>query len=467
MELLAPLVIVAIIYLASRNWRLSVYAVFLLLVGEGILRKWVLPQASDLVYFLKDLVLLGAYLNYFFFSRNEMRVLVCNFAINVFLILSTGWCLFQAFNPSLGSPIAGLFGLRGYLFYVPLMWLSTNLFQSQEALYKFIRLHLLLLIPVGLLGIVQFFSPPSSPINLLVAGEVSNAGFSGLDKIRITGTFSYIAGYTTFLGVCFALLLPTLSRNQPRIWRWAAIVEITLLIANSFMTGSRGVVLANVIFLVLYISFSLVTQASTIFSYVKRFTIPAILVFFAINQWFGSAFGAFYARSTGSDNLTDRIANSFEVTSFFAYKQLDGYGAGATHQAIGALRNVLNLPQAEAIPVGFESEMGRIALELGPIGFVVWYGLRISIIIALGFVFLKLKHPFLRELALAAFLIHLIYINGQLVVNHTFLVYYWFLASFIFLLPHLEQVENLKQQKKISEYHASTAYFSRPGNSQL
>lgn len=469
MELLALVAItVTILYLSSRNWRRSIYILFLLVVGEGILRKWVLPQASDLIYFLKDLVLLGAYLDYFLLSRNEMRISArSNFTINLLVFLSAAWCVFQVFNPSLGSPIAGLFGLRGYFLYVPLMWMSVNLFQSEESLYKFLRLNLLLLIPVGLLGVVQFLSPASSAINVYAGGEAANAGFSGTDKIRITGTFSYIAGYVTFLTVSFGLLLPMLSHKQPRIWQWAAIIEMTLLIGNSFMTGSRSVVLSNAILLVIYISFSIVTQPSIAISYIRKFTLPAIVIFFAINRWFSSALSAFTARATGSDSLVDRIANGLNVMPFFAYKQLDGYGTGTTHQVVRALRNILNLPQGEIIPVGFEGEMGRIALELGPFGFVFWYGLRISIIITLGLVFLKLKNPFLRQLALAAFLIHLISISGQLVVNHTFLVYYWFLASFIFLLPHLEQVEIWKQQQRIANYYDSTAYFHRPGNGQL
>lgn len=468
MNLLFLLVAVfSIIYLSSLNWKRSIYAIFLLVVCEGILRKWVLPQASDLIYFLKDFVLIGAYLHYFLRPGNEIRVPVRNSLINVFIFLSAGLCLFQVFNPSLGSPIAGLFGLKGYLLYIPLMWMSANLFHSEEDLYKFLRLNLLLLIPIGILGTVQFLSPPSSPINLLVGGEVSSAAFAGLDKIRITGPFSYIAGFTTFLGVFFPLLLPIFSRHQPRIWQWAALVEMVFLIANSFMTGSRSLVFSNLIFLVLYIGLSMVTQASTVVVFVKQFTIPAIVVLFAVNRWFASAFDAFSDRATESDSLSDRIASAFNILPFFAYKQLDGYGTGATHQAIGALRSVLDLPKAEVIPIGFESEMGRIALELGPFGFIFWYGLRISIILALALVFFKLKHPFLRQLALAAFLIHLIYLNAQLVVNHIFLVYYWFLASFVFLLPNLEQVEAWKQQQKLAQYHASTTYFSNSSNRKL
>ncbi len=458
--------IVAIVCLSSQNWRRSIYIVFFMIVLEGILRKWVLPQASDLIYFIKDLVLIGAYLKYFLLSKNETKVVINNSFLKTLLLLSGGWCLFQSFNPSLGSSIIGLFGLRGYFFYVPLMWMFTSLFRSEEELYQFLRIHLLLLIPVGILGVIQFLSPASSLINVYAGGEAANAGFSGTDKIRITGTFSYIAGYVTFLTVCFSLLLPVLSRKQSLIWQWLATLELILLVANSFMTGSRSVVLSIVLFAVAYIGLSSLKDVSVIIIYLKRLTVPVVLAFVAGATWFRSAFDAFALRANSSDSLTERILNGFEVTQFFTYKQLDGYGTGATHQAGKALRNALDLPVGELIPIGFESEMGRIALELGPFGFVLWYGLRISLVIALGLVFFKLKDPFLRQLALAAFLTHLIQISGQLVVNHTLLVYYWFFASFIFLLPHLEKVKGYqKQQQYFTKYHAPTLYFPNSINS--
>jgi hypothetical protein len=93
--------------------------------------------------------------------------------------------------------------------------------------------------------------------------------------------------------------------------------------------------------------------------------------------------------------------------------------------------------------------MGRIVLELGPIGFIFWYGLRVSLLIALMSTFWKLKRPFLRQLALAAFFIQAIQISGTLVFHHTFSVYYWFLSSFIFLLPRLEQIEDWQREQQL------------------
>jgi len=462
MNLLIGLLAVAgIVSISSLNWRSAVKAVFIILVIEGALRKWVLPQASDMIYFLKDFVILGAYINYYCFSSAEKKIIFKDFNIKFLISFVAIWCLFQAFNPSLGSPLVGIFGLRGYLFYMPLMWLIPSLFQSESELYKFLRSHLLLLLPVGILGIAQFFLPPSSPLNVYANDEATAATFGAINAVRVTGTFSYINNYTVYLLVCFGLLIFFLSINQSRWWWLLSICELFLVTVNSFMTGSRGVVIASVLFLIGYLGIKGFTQPASTLRLIKQLLLPVMIVAIAASIWFRPAIDAFWLRSTSSDSVFERVLYSFtQPFEFIKYKELDGYGTGATHQAAPVLREILGLPAGESIPVGYEPEMGRVALELGPIGFLLWYGLRVSIIIALWSVFLKLKSPFLRQLALTAFLIQAIQISGQLVFHHTFSVYYWFLSSFIFLLPRLEQIENWHQKQQLLQQDVPLAYIT-------
>ncbi|WP_373529670.1 hypothetical protein [Nostoc sp.] len=459
--LIALLAVAGIVYISSLNWHHSVKAVFIILVVEGALRKWVLPQASEMIYFLKDFVILGAYINYYFFSLAEKKLAFKNFTVNILISFVAIWSLFQVFNPSLGSPLVGMFGLRGYLFYIPLMWLIPSLFQSESELYKFLRSHLLLLIPVGILGIAQFFSPPSSPLNVYANNEASAVTFAGINAVRVTGTFSYISGYSVYLLVCFGLLIFFLSINQSRWWRLLSICELFLVTVNSLMTGSRGVILASVLFLICYLGVKGFTQPASTLRLLRQLLLPVIVVAIAAFIWFRPAVDAFSLRTTSNQDVSERISGSFtQPFEFIKYKELDGYGTGATHQAAPALRKVLGLPAGEFIPVGYESEMGRVALELGPIGFLLWYGLRVSIFIALWSVFWKLKSPFLRQLALSAFLIQVIQLNGQLVFHHTFSVYYWFLSSFIFLLPRLEQIENWHQKQQLLQEDVLSTYIT-------
>ncbi|MGB3495759.1 MAG: hypothetical protein WBA57_23720, partial [Elainellaceae cyanobacterium] len=172
--------------------------------------------------------------------------------------------------------------------------------------------------------------------------------------------------------------------------------------------------------------------------------------------------------TTTSDSVSGRLANAFTVIPYFQFKGIDGYGVGATHQAVNALRNTLGLPSGELIPTGFESEFGRIALELGPIGFLLWYGLRLVLLWALFRLYWKLRTPFLQHLALAAFLTHLIQFIGQLVVHNVFSVYYWSMAGFVVFLPYLDQIEIWRASQAVyysSHSHASTGGFFPKGHS--
>lgn len=455
--------IVIIFYLSFNNWKTAVKAVFFLTVMEGALRKWVLPQASELIYFLKDFVLLGAYIRFYGTLATKGKFHIRKHPLDILVFLVFIWCLVQALNPSLGSIVVGIFGLKVYLFYIPLIWILPALFPTEESLYKFLRSHLLLIIPVGILGIVQFFSPINSPINSYApttGGVTEVATFGGatsqtMSLVRITGSFAYINNYTAYLVVCFGLLLALISIHQSRKWRLILMTQISLVFINSLMTGSRTPVIASGVILVGYLVIRGITEVSSTLHLIKQFIMPVIVVVTVAYIGFNSAINAFIARASGNSDLLHRISISFlEPFNFIQYKDVDGFGVGATHPGTGALRSILNLPAGEFIPVGYESEMGRVTLEIGPIGFFLWYSLRLVILGSLFIVFLNLRRPLLRQLALAAFLIHLSWINGQLVFHHTFSVYYWFTTGFVFLLPWLEYKENFYRQQQILRQNA-------------
>lgn len=473
--IVASLALLLIVFITSLNWRITIKTILFFLVFEGALRKWLLPQASDLIYFLKDFLLIGAYLGYFSSPNNKYKLLFRNRFLNILVFLISGWCLFQVFNPSLGSPLVGLLGLRSYLLYIPLMWMLPNLFLSKEELFDFIRLYLLLTIPIGLLGIAQFFSPASSPINIYVPGEVSDvATFGSTANVRIAGSFSYIAGYTIFLLIAFGLLIPILSQKIQ--WIWLTIAELFLVVANLFMTGSRGVAIAAGLILIGYLFFETLSHSTKSFQTIKYLIIPILLVLLSVSIFFRPAVSAFWLRTTTVQDIPNRISvNLSQPFEFSQYKGLDGYGVGATHQAASRLRQMLNLPEGEAIQTDYyEDEIGRITLELGLVGFLLWYVLRISLLFALFRVYLQLQDLGLKRLALSAFLIQSTQIISTLVFNHTFVIYYWFLSGFIFLLPKLERVERWRQAQQLlatSEIFldassGDAAYIPDPSNRQ-
>ena len=428
---------VALVALSACDWRRAVKGALVLTVLEGAIRKWLLPQASDLIYFLKDAVLLGAYLRYFLIApgRPPLRT---GAGIKFLALAATIVVAVQAFNLRLGSPVVGLFGFKAYLWYVPLCFMVPALFRSEPELQGFLRNYLLLAIPVCLLGIAQFFASPDSAINTYVAtGQVSTFGEE--QRARITGTFSYITGHSTYLFVCFLLLLAQIARRPTARWFLISLGEMILVVGNMLMTGSRAPVLAGAIAAVGFVPLACVEKSVQQRSPVGVLVLAILICSALMPYLFDEATEAFWQRATGSDNVTDRITGGFlDPWKILPVAGVIGYGAGATHPGGEALRLRLGLPAPAAPTPAAEAETVRVLLELGAGGFFVWYALRVSLLWALWRTWQSLQTPSLRHLALSAFLVHAIQISGSTMLNHTFGVYYWFLAGFIFLLPRLD-----------------------------
>jgi hypothetical protein len=430
-----------------------VKATLFLIVFDGVLRKWVLPQASNIIYLFKDIVLVIAYLKFFLFNHKTYPLIKNKYIsiTHILLFLSSIWLLFQSFNSDLGSPIIGVFGLSRYLLYVPLMWLLPYVFDSEEDFFKFLRSYLLCLIPVCVLGIFQFYSPPTSFLNIAPGGEEASEALGfGDGKIRISSVFAFPNIYTAYLIVCFGFLLPLITGQKKQSFLWKAItfLELFLIIANSFMTGSRGVLLNCVLILVGYLVIKSIDNLSVTLKFLKKLTVPAIIVALLLSRYFAPAIDAFATRGGSSNEFSNRLGYALSIHAVPGKSIMDGYGTGATQGGAQPIKKLLSLP-AGLTPPGAEAEIHKMTIEVGLVGVIFWYGMRIALIMALWAIYKNLQSPFLKDMALVAFLIHLQFIPGQVVFHPLSVVYYWFLSGFIFLLPQLE-IKNYFKNKYVN-----------------
>jgi O-antigen ligase len=214
-----------------------------------------------------------------------------------------------------------------------------------------------------------------------------------------------------------------------------------LLMGNMFMTGSRGPVFSGVIVFAGFLIFNQLARAREVRKALMMLLLTGVVCGVASVYWFNDALDAFWQRVTTSDSASERMTSSFlEPLLFLSDPEVFGYGAGATHPGGAGLRARFGLPEASVAPPEAENETVRVMLELGVFGFLVWYGLKLYLILALWRTRVHTRNPFLKNLALAAFLVHAILFTGTTVLNHTAHVYFWFMAGFIFLLPRLDSV---------------------------
>ena len=207
------------------------------------------------------------------------------------------------------------------------------------------------------------------------------------------------------------------------------------------MTGSRGAAISAAGLFVGFVAFS-IFEKSTRSRWLSGLLIPiGVGCFFVALLLFPSATEAFRARATETeDSITERITfGMVEPVEYLDKGGAFGFGDGACQIACLALRTQLHLSPPPAYPPPVEGEPVRVLLEIGVLGFLFWYALRIYLLVTLWLVARRVRHPMLRHLALAAFLMHGLFITGQLVTNTTFSVFYWFLAGFAFLLPELDR----------------------------
>lgn len=428
---------------STRRWREGVRVALLLVIFEGAIRKWVFPGAQDLIYFAKDVFLLGAYVGFF---RQRHRLRWRPPAAPLLwgsLVFAVGFGLLQVANPNLPNLLVGILGFKAYFFYVPLLFLLPEMYRGDEELARDLRRYLLLALPVGALALAQFFSPASSPLNTYArvddpaAAYVATFGTSTF--VRVTATFSFITGYTTYLLAMAILILAWLGGTR---WKLRGNLPIyaalgaTLL--GMLMTGSRGPVLLLILLLPLYWWLGVLREQGGGGTFGRL--VLGMSIVLGILAWVGQdAIGAFWGRALGSQDVPARLASPVEAPlRLLPEAGLIGFGIGATHQTATVVTPGIP-PYIWLRGLMIETESGRIMLELGVLGFTAIYLVRLYLIVFAFRQVRRLRTRFHRALTVASFLFLLGVLPSGYVFDVTSGIYYWFFAGLVLLAQRLDQ----------------------------
>ncbi len=433
--LVVALSVLAILW-GYRRWRVAVQAAVVLLVFEGALRKWVFPGAQDLVYFAKDLLLLGVYAGYL--AEHRRRRVRPPDAFTGMTIAGAAFGAIQIFNDRLPNPLVGLLGFKAYFYYVPLAWVLPAAFTEAGVLFWRLRAYLLLTLPIGMLSAAQFVSPADAPINAYARASGVATTFGSSNHVRVTATFSYITGYTSYLLATVILVLALLAATR---WRFRGNLDLyaclSLALAGIFMTGSRGPLFTMALLFPLYGWLSLAREGQRD-AVVGRILLGMGLIVALVNQVGADAVGAFYGRASSATDVSERLVSPF-LGPVYALQAagLLGYGIGSSHQTAEA---VTRGTEAYSWLEGnlIEDEPGRVMIELGLLGFLLVYSVRIYLVLlSLSQVF-RLRTPFARSIATSCALFFIAHVPGGVVFNVTADVYYWYFAGLLFCSMHLD-----------------------------
>src|SRR2546421_2143947 len=187
--LLAPCALLAV-----RYWQRALFAVFVLMVFEGALRKWAFPSAQAQLYLVKDVILLAVYLGFLLDSQKKLPSPKGVGLIKIVLGIGFVFGCIEVFNPNSPSILVGLMGVKTYFLYAPVAFILPYAIKSREHLFVLIRRYLIMAIPVAVLGFVQIMAGPASSLNVYVNYSEDTptmlSYFGREDFVRTTGTFS-------------------------------------------------------------------------------------------------------------------------------------------------------------------------------------------------------------------------------------------------------------------------------------
>jgi hypothetical protein len=446
--LFAGAFLLVVFLVSATNWRRATFVALVVVVVEGVLRKWVVPSASEAVYFLKDFILLGAYVGFLFSHRKERLSTQFPGLVALFLVANLLYLGVQVVHPNTGSVVVALLGLRNYLIYLPLAFLVPLLFPTITSLEGFLRRYLFLVIACGLLGVLQFRAPPDSWINAYADTSTTEATDvrvaklileSGEVRMRVPGPFAYHGGYFIFLVSMLALYLPFLGWTRSRNWRLAYIGTIVLMLGNVAMTGTRSAAVASIMLVLVMAIGAFTWQHRSTALNGWHYVLLTLLALAGALIFFDDAILGVRKRITDDEQSAYRLVLGLdEVRGVVRDSGFLGYGMGTKAQGLWVLYRVLGVPEPLRPPPSPESEMGRIFVELGGVGFFLWYGLRLSLIFALVRCAVGMQSGLLRLLALAAACVHFYTIFAQMVFSPVSNLFCWFFAGFLLLLPKLD-----------------------------
>lgn len=352
-----------------------VCAYIFLIVFEGALRKWIFPELSSYIYFIKDPIAFYLIFRGLFFKpvRTDFLKLYLVLSLVFFAYLIYG--VLQLFYVE-SNVIVFLIGMRAYFLWPFLAIAIANLIDIEGA-RKVAKFSCYLAIPSILIVIVQYFSPVNSYINKSISDDAFI--FQVVDGVvRTTGFFTFSLPQSFFVGYIFLCLLfigSGLSKNRINNKWYAAIFFGNII--SLFLSGSRSayIISAVVIFFPFFMRPGLVLSS-------RRTLLIILAMFFLATSAvliFDGALTNIIERNNSAisdeGGVFDRLLRMIiSYSSYMMSTPISGYGIGVGTNA-GSM-----LLTGESQFTLVEDELSRIILEGGPIIGFIYIALRLYVV---------------------------------------------------------------------------------------
>lgn len=375
----------------AQQWvRRLIWLYFWLLLIEGALRKWALPEFSNPLLLVRDPVAIAIYLFAIparVFPRNgwTLSLLVIGFLS----LVATFFKLWMYFPPQVIVLVSG-YGFRSNFFHLPLIFVFGKVLRPED-LKRIGWWTLAFVVPMAALMVLQFRASPDAFVNRTAGGE-GEMMMSALGKVRTAGTFSFVTGVVSFFALATGYLVwAVLRRNIYRSWLLAA--SGAALAIGIAVSGSRSVVGACAV-VVASLVVVLILRPDIVGRFGQALIVISILAFVVSRTpIFKEGFNVLSTRFAEVAEATDesiargvifRVFGDYE-DAFFALGKapLMGFGLG-----VGTNAGSKFLTGRSGFLL-MEGEWARVFLESGPILGIAYVAWRCALVVWIGLLCLR------------------------------------------------------------------------------
>ncbi len=356
--------------------RQLIWLYFWLLLFEGALRKWVVPQLSNPLLVVRDPVVILIY--YFALRARVFPKSWWVYSLGIIAVLSSALSVVVLW-PYIPPKLIGIitaFGFRSNFLHLPLVFVMARVLRPEDV--KGIgRWTLLAMIPMALIMIGQFQSAPDSFLNRTAGGE-GEMMTSALGKVRTAGTFSFVVGVAAYCAMVSAFLIWAALRRD--VYKnWVLFASGSALVIGIAVSGSRSVV-GGCAVVVASLIVLLILQPKAVNRFGQTLIVTLVLgVILAKTPIFKEGFNVLSTRfnevaeateKSISAGLVERVLGGFkEGLIVWTKAPFLGYGLG-----IGTNAGARFLTGHSTFLLS-EGEWQRIFLESGPVlglAYVFW-----------------------------------------------------------------------------------------------
>jgi hypothetical protein len=433
------------------------WAYFLLLIFEGALRKWILPQLSAPLLLVRDpvalLIVWEAY-------RTNKWPKKWSTVAGILAVGMLGLCVIQTVAGD--NPLASaLYGLRSYLLPFPVAFIMGENLDASE-LRRFGVCALWLLLPLTALEVAQYLAPPGSFLNSGAYAGAEQIAYVGT-RSRASGTFSFVTGPTNYGPLAAAFIFYGLADEKfAKKWLlWAATFALILSVP---VIGSRTLVfeLAGVVVCAAIASLCGVSQ----FVKTLRVIVPllAVSALVSLLPVFSEASNSLNQRFAEASELEGGVGHAVQTRTYGNIAEMilrtdfggHVFGIGMGRGAAAVSR----LATGRASFVAGEDEFARELNEFGPVPGLAFGIFRICFVIVIAASAIKRARD---QEPLALLLVPLLVPTLLLGVLEQPTVQGFMVIGLAFSLAALRQTRLIAQPVPIRRVLPHPVRFSSPG----